>query len=153
MKAYIAGPDVFFEDYSERQMRKQMIMESHGIDPVFPAEGDHPRTLFEKNIKRMNGAQICIANATPFNGPSLDVGTAWELGYMGGQGKPLYGYTTKSTMLWEREEDYQTTDGFELPENIMPCYGFNYFEVPESSANGLEEELQVFEGLLKKVRG
>jgi nucleoside 2-deoxyribosyltransferase len=34
-----------------------------------------------------------LANVTPFRGPSADVGTAWEMGYACGQGKPVVAYT------------------------------------------------------------
>ena len=41
----------------------------------------------------MDGCDAVIANMTPFRGPSMDVGTAFELGYMAGRGRPVLGYS------------------------------------------------------------
>ena len=41
----------------------------------------------------MDGVDLVIANMTPFRGPSMDVGTAVELGYSFARGLPVFGYT------------------------------------------------------------
>ena len=40
----------------------------------------------------MDKAHVIAANMVRFRGPSMDVGTAFEMGYMRGAGKPVYAY-------------------------------------------------------------
>lgn len=43
---------------------------------------------------------------TPFRGPSMDVGTAFEVGFMGGLGKPVFAYSEDLRSYAERLEDH-----------------------------------------------
>jgi nucleoside 2-deoxyribosyltransferase len=68
----------------------------------------------------MESSDLAIANLTPFRGPSMDVGTAVEIGYMHGRGKPVFGYTN----LAEDYADRVLPDGFliepfGLVDNLM----------------------------------
>ena len=49
--------------------------------------------IFQTNRKLIDSCQALLANVlAPFRGPSADVGTAWEIGYACGQGKPVVAY-------------------------------------------------------------
>jgi nucleoside 2-deoxyribosyltransferase len=50
----------------------------------------------------MDSCDICIAHMTPYRGPSMDVGTAYEMGYMRAQGKPVLGYTNVAGDIFAR---------------------------------------------------
>ena len=47
----------------------------------------------------------------------MDVGTAYEMGYMRGLGRPVFGYSNQTPLLAERTERYNATLG---PESIDP---------------------------------
>lgn len=100
MKIYLAGPDVFYPDALYIGKRKQQLCENQGAIGLFPLdnavdlrEPDAAYTIFLSNKALMDDADCCIANLTPFRGPSADVGTVLEMGYMIGQGKPVFGYS------------------------------------------------------------
>jgi nucleoside 2-deoxyribosyltransferase len=54
----------------------------------------------------MDSCDICIAHMTPYRGPSMDVGTAYEMGYMRAQGKPVLGYTNVVGDIFARTADF-----------------------------------------------
>lgn len=103
MRVYLAGPEVFLPDAAALAARKVEICGARGLTGVFPADGDGPdgpaapretaRGIYRRNRDLMDGCDAMIANMTPFRGPSMDVGTAFELGYMAGMGKPVLGYS------------------------------------------------------------
>ena len=41
----------------------------------------------------MRSCDLLIANCTPFRGVSMDVGTAFEIGFMRALGRPVFGYS------------------------------------------------------------
>src|SRR5690606_39043377 len=48
------------------------------------------------------GCDLIIANMTPFRGPGMDAGTAFEMGFMRALGKPVLGYTNDGRLFAER---------------------------------------------------
>ena len=50
----------------------------------------------------MRSCAALIANLTPFRGPSTDVGTAYEIGFMRALGRPVFGYATTAQRFTER---------------------------------------------------
>lgn len=111
-KAYLAGPDVFLPDPDAMFATKKGICTAAGLDGVSPldqqvdADGrgrlQHGLAIARANEATMDGCDLIIANMTPFRGPSMDVGTAYEIGYMRGQGKPVFGYTNDGRGYVER---------------------------------------------------
>jgi nucleoside 2-deoxyribosyltransferase len=103
MKVYLAGPDVFLPDPIGMATRKRAICAAHGLTGIFPvdnhpahpADGGLPRWLwiYRRNEAHMRDADAIIANLTPFRGPSADVGTIYELGFMRALGKKVAGYS------------------------------------------------------------
>ena len=104
-RVYLAGPDVFLPDAAGRAGALKQICARYGLEGVSPLDA-HPEPpaawsgLAEPaRIHRQNEAHILrcdalIANLTPFRGPSADVGTAFELGFMRALGRPVFGYAT-----------------------------------------------------------
>jgi nucleoside 2-deoxyribosyltransferase len=103
--AYLAGPDVFFPNAKEEGKRKCEILLSHGIEGLFPldneiAEGEEmARRIFEANVALIKRSDIVLANIVPFRGPSLDPGTAWEIGCAYALGIPVICYGSTTTYL------------------------------------------------------
>lgn len=96
MLFYLAGPDVFLRDAVDVGRRKKALCRDHGHEGLFPLDNDVPEdaaAIFAANRALMDRADVGLFNLSPFRGPSADVGTVFELGYMAAQGKPVYGYS------------------------------------------------------------
>jgi nucleoside 2-deoxyribosyltransferase len=126
---YLAGPDVFLPDSAEIGRRKQEICRAHGLEGHYPGEeidldGLEPtrqaQALFEACIAMMDRCVAGVANLTPFRGPSADVGTAFEMGYLFGRGYPVYGYTSHAADYAARVgDDEHLVEAFGLADNLM----------------------------------
>jgi nucleoside 2-deoxyribosyltransferase len=99
---YLAGPEVFLPDARAALDAKIALTRAAGLRPVSPGDLEFPATTsaFELGLaisaideKLMDSADAIIANLTPFRGHAADTGTAFELGYMCAQGKPVFAYT------------------------------------------------------------
>jgi nucleoside 2-deoxyribosyltransferase len=126
---YLAGPDVFLPDSVEIGRRKQAICAAHGLEGRYPGEGidlsalpvdAHARALFEGCVAMMDRCVAGLANLTPFRGPSADVGTAFEMGYLFGRGFPVFGYTAHVDDYASRvRDDVLLVEAFGLADNLM----------------------------------
>jgi nucleoside 2-deoxyribosyltransferase len=126
---YLAGPDVFLPNSAEIGRHKQAICAAHGLVGHYPGEGidlsglppaEHARALFEGCIEMMDRCVAGLANLTPFRGPSADVGTAFEMGYLFGRGFPLFGYTSHMDDYAFRVRDEELmVEAFGLADNLM----------------------------------
>ena len=105
MRIYLAGPDVFLPDPLARGAALKAICARHGAIGVFPMDalGAEPvewaglpefQRIALRNEAHIRGADALIANLTPFRGPSADVGTVFELGFMRALGRPVFGWST-----------------------------------------------------------
>lgn len=111
-RIYLAGPDVFLRDALEQSARKRALCVRYGYEGVFPFDavldftGLTPREkamrIYHSDVALMDSCDICVAQMTPFRGPSMDVGTAYEMGYMRAQGKLVLGYTNAVGDVAER---------------------------------------------------
>lgn len=127
---YLAGPDVFLPDAKAQGERKKAICRAHGLDGRYPldvaelppglAPRAHAHALFEAMIRLMDACSAGIANLTPFRGPSMDVGTAFELGYLHARDKPVFGYTNEPRDYGARvADDGLLIEAFGLCDNLM----------------------------------
>lgn len=102
-RIYLAGPDVFLRDAHALAARKKQLCREQGFEGAFPfdtildftnlTQRDKAMRIYASDVALMDSCDICIAHMTPFRGPSMDVGTAYEMGYMRAQGKLVLGYT------------------------------------------------------------
>lgn len=116
VKIYMAGPDVFLRNAAEVARKKKEVLSAHGLEGHHPFDNDVEaggltpeevaQIIFSENIAMMNRCDVLLANLTPFRGPSADVGTVFELGYMYGMGKPVFGYSNVNRTYLERIRDY-----------------------------------------------
>ena len=99
---YIAGPEVFLPNALDIGQAKMEICRRHGFDSLFPSNESLPDRLFRPEnaqgafhafVAKMTKSDLIVANMTPFRGPSLDVGTAMEIGFMHARGVPVFAYT------------------------------------------------------------
>jgi nucleoside 2-deoxyribosyltransferase len=136
LRVYLAGPDVFLPNAREIGARKKAICEAHGLEGRFPLDAELELTLvppaeagfriYRANRALMESCDLAIANMTPFRGPSMDVGTAFEMGFMRGLGRPVLGYTNVAGSLLERTRlffadhaDGMSIEDFDMVDNLM----------------------------------
>lgn len=114
---YLAGPDVFLPDFGKTVFdAKKAACARYGWVGVSPMDGDLDLTrlspheqglaIYRGNLAHMRACDAVIANMTPFRGPSMDVGTAFEMGYMAALGRAVLGYTHVAQTYARRAERY-----------------------------------------------
>ena len=142
-RAYLAGPDVFHQDAMRRGEDLVRRCAEHGIDGIFPFDPDEPgkdrepgirtaRSIYDEDLDLLDGCNMVIANMEPFRGPSMDVGTAFEMGYAVRAGVPVFAYSSKADQTYaERVFSIAAGDGrvedqadmlvedFGLTDNLM----------------------------------
>jgi nucleoside 2-deoxyribosyltransferase len=116
MKIYLAGPEVFFPDPHKEGQRLKDICAQYGFEGVFPLDGDLDidgledweiaEAIFDANIQKIDGCSAVIANMTPFRGPGMDAGTAFEIGYAYAEGKMIIGWSSDDRDYIERVREY-----------------------------------------------
>jgi len=106
---YLAGPEVFLPDPIAAGVNKKATIERLNRENNWPFRlvGLYPMdneienfahdfatgiNIYHANIDLMNRADFITANMVRFRGPSMDVGTAFEMGYMAGLNKPVFAY-------------------------------------------------------------
>ena len=106
---YLAGPEVFLPEpiAAGAARRARIAALSRAADwpfvlaglypldneiPDFRPDFDTGMRIYHANIELMDRAYAVVANMVRFRGPSMDAGTAFEMGYMLGLGKPVFAY-------------------------------------------------------------
>lgn len=113
-RIYLAGPDVFLPNAHELAEAKKAICAEYGLEGLWPLDsaldlkGMAPPAaglaIAKANETLMQGCDAIIANLTPWDGPSADVGTAFEIGYMRALGKPCFAYSNDVRSFEQRVE-------------------------------------------------
>lgn len=141
---YLAGPEVFFPDPIAAGAEKKRLCAEHGFEGVYPldnvidgAEHLSPQELARRishaNEALIRSCDLLIANCTPFRSVSMDVGTAFEIGFMQALGRPVLGYSNSPTdyaervrnaataeaAIWDDESHAAEIEDFGLAENLM----------------------------------
>ena len=125
---YLAGPDVFHSDGEARLSAKADIVRDAGYLPVHAGVMEYPEcaTRFASgcaisavNELCLRGADILMANLTPFRGISADTGTVFELAFMAALNRPIFGYTEDSRTHLQRVRDHYQIDLTPDPQGIL----------------------------------
>jgi nucleoside 2-deoxyribosyltransferase len=112
-RVYLAGPEVFLASAREIGARKRAICERHGFVGVFPDNEDdvcdptlppaEQGLAISRAMERtIRSCDAMIANVTPFRGPSADVGSAYEMGFMRALGRPVFAYSNDARSFLDR---------------------------------------------------
>ncbi len=105
---YLAGPDVFAPDAAARGRALKALCAAAGVAGLFPIDNDSvnvvhdPVAIRDANMAMIRRCDALVANMTPFRGPSMDPGTAYEMGAASALGRLVVGYTTDGRSLVER---------------------------------------------------
>jgi nucleoside 2-deoxyribosyltransferase len=111
-KVYLAGPDVFLSNARDVATAKVKLCSNYGFVGISPVDNELgalrlPPAETMKRISSSNEylirtSHLVIANLTPFRGPSMDVGTAYEVGFARALGLPVFGYSNVEGTLLQR---------------------------------------------------
>ena len=114
LRIYLAGPEVFLPDAMAAGARKRELCAAYGFAGVYPLDAaldlaglgktEAARRISLANEALIDACDLLIANMTPFRGVSMDVGTAFEVGYMRALRRPVLGYTNTPLDLRGRSE-------------------------------------------------
>ena len=107
LKIYLAGPAVFMPDKLARGRALKALCESFGCHGLFPLDADMgPRPdahrIYAACIGMLLASDAVVADLSPFRGPHVDDGTAFELGFAVARGMPVFGYADDLRPLAER---------------------------------------------------
>lgn len=131
---YLAGPDVFRPDAPAEGERLKALCAAQGLKGIFPLDGAEAQAdaaqIRAKCIADIEACTAVVANVSPFRGPHMDPGTAWELGYAEARGKPIFLWSAERQPLAGRIAAAPTASGlrdeagwlvenFGAPENLM----------------------------------
>jgi len=169
---YLAGPDVFWPNAKEAGAAKVALCAEYGLQGHFPLDTELDLSglspyeagiaIYRANIHLMDDADLLIANMTPFRGSSMDVGTAFEMGYMTARGKPVWGYTLDGRLYSDRvqqptagcDEKGYSVEQFDMADNLMMVGAINDSQGQLLTTNedqSLAQHLKVFKTLLEKI--
>jgi nucleoside 2-deoxyribosyltransferase len=142
-RIYLAGPEVFHPKASALGAEKQRICRAAGLEGIYPldnaldlarlAKPEQARRIALANEALMRSCDAVIANLTPFRGASMDVGTAFEVGFMRALGRPVFAYSNTARGYVDRCRVYRKAprlpfdldrpgleiEDFDLTENLM----------------------------------
>lgn len=151
-RIYLAGPEVFLANAQEIGERKRAVCARHGLIGIFPGDAapppdpalapqDNGLAISQAMEAAMRGCDAMIVNLTPFRGVSADVGSVYEMGFMRGLGRPVFGYTHDTGCYRDRvvsgcasslrlrvtgepeDADGLAIENFGLPDNLMLAGG------------------------------
>lgn len=100
IKVYLAGPDVFKCNARNYLGAIKDLGKKLGIEFLVPLDNeitsndpeDTSREIYNGNIDMIKNCDLILVNLDRFRGPSIDSGTAFELGYALALGKKAIGY-------------------------------------------------------------
>lgn len=113
MKVFIAGP-LFSQAEREFNLKVDEGLREQGFETFLPQrdagkldellakDGERAyRTIFERDLKGLDWADVVVAI---LDGPDVDSGTAFEVGYAFAKGKPVIGLKTDMRVFAKDEE-------------------------------------------------
>jgi nucleoside 2-deoxyribosyltransferase len=146
-RVYLSGPDVFIPTAAELAEAKKKMCLRYGFEGLSPADKKLDLSaipgklakgvaIYHADIKLMVECDFTICQLTPYDGPSADVGTVFEMGWMIGVGKPCLGYTNSPLSMldrmkamghkisidaegWPVNEQGMRQEDFDMSDNLM----------------------------------
>src|SRR5438128_8963994 len=107
MKIYLAGP-LFTEAERAFNLELAHLLEKEGHEVYLPqretpaASGPgRTATIFRANLTGLKHADCVVAIC---DGPQVDDGTAWEIGYAWGRNIPVFGVRTDARLVQQPDE-------------------------------------------------
>ena len=157
LKVYMAGPDVFLPNAMEIAAQKKKILHAYGFEGLHPFDNEVDTSKFlptevsriikDANCGMMRGADVILANLTPYRGPSADAGTNYEVGFMDALEKPVFGYANTGLEFLERVAEF---NGGSLKQDAQGAFCDAYKMAVENF--GLTENLMI-EWAWRKTQG
>ena len=146
---YLAGPEVFLDNAVEAGAEKKALIEklSAESDWAFELEGLYPLDneiadfkpdpetgvrIYHANMAQIRQADAVLANMVRFRSPSMDVGTAFEMGCARGLNKPVFAYYEAEPFYGEPEAPGLYVD------RVADFYGLS--EPPSEDPDGIGVE-------------
>lgn len=146
---YLAGPEVFLPEPvaagSEKKALIQRLSDEsrwpfrleglYPLDNEIPDFAPDPPTgirIYQANMGQITQAHAVLANMVRFRGPSMDVGTAFEMGVARGMGKPVFAYYEAAPFYGAAEEPGLYVD------RVAEFYGLD--QPPSMDPNGISVE-------------
>ncbi len=123
LRVYLAGPDVFLPDPMVRAARMKTLCAARGLVGVSPLDdlpggdpaswADLPEALriARRCEAHIGSCDVMVANLTPYRGPSADVGTVYEMGFMRALGKPVFGWSNSACSFAARSRAFCGVSG------------------------------------------
>jgi nucleoside 2-deoxyribosyltransferase len=152
-KIYLAGPAVFKHNSDEIASKLKGLCLKSGMLGLYPLDaeisdqGQGPaflaRAIREANISLIRQSDAVLADMTPFRGPGMDGGTAYEMGYAAALGLPVFAWSDTLGEYRARVENLQIADNmkvedFGLADNLMMAWGTVDGLVHDTPENAIE---------------
>lgn len=137
---YLAGPAVFRPDAAAVARRLHALCADSGCEGLFPGDAEvetglhgavRAQAILAANLALLRRADGVLADCTPFRGPSVDPGTAFEIGHAVARGIPVAGWSavrvdyrlrvpgaTRGASGW-CDRDGLAVEDFGLADNLM----------------------------------
>jgi nucleoside 2-deoxyribosyltransferase len=172
VKVYLAGPGVFRPDALAFGTTLKDLCAHRQLEGLWPLDNEvhcGPRRDDKLRsadlIRRANEGLIIachavIADISPFRGPHMDPGTAYEIGYAKALRKPVFAWSSDPRELLARmqsagkafwgtaaniiDDQRQTIENFGMAENLMIGTGIErLFPNPASAIDACADYLQI----------
>lgn len=129
-RVYLAGPDVFWPDAIQRGEHLKTLCRNAKLEGIYPLDSgvkleglrpfDQGCAIYQANVELIRTCSAILANMTPFRGPSMDVGTAFEMGYGASRKLLIAGYTANMVEYKTRTApDGLLIEEFGMIDNLM----------------------------------
>ena len=125
-KGLLAGPGVFCPDALAYGAALQASCARRGLRGLYPLDNSvTPGTpeamaaeIFRGNVAMIDEAQAIVADISPFRGPNMDPGTAWEIGYGAAWGLPIFAWSSNTSTLLKRTQRHYGINSATDPDGM-----------------------------------
>lgn len=133
MKIYLAGPDVFRNDAIWHGKRLKDLCKKFGHEGLYPLDNEiipfNSLNIFKANCELIIKCDVICANIEDFRGPSMDVGTAWEIGFAMALHKKIILYNCSNLEYNQKaigSPRFPVVENFGLSDNLMIIHSADF---------------------------